>query len=746
MRIANQTPFLVGAKVTSRTPPRPEMTVIVRGMFVLSPSLPLGVPDGLFPLSQGALTGEVVREHDEQVVLECLYPGDFADFKLRPEVMARGICHPPKGHPAKEHTVRISVGTWSKAAPVVAVAPIPFGPIPESAPSRRDKMGKDYGPPYRATRAPFYSSDFDWSYFQAAPPDQWLDSLRGDEQVTFTNLHPEARSFSKMLPGLRVRAFVKNTRGDVREVPMRLDTLFADLTAERLYITFRGLTPVAEVDLVDVATVLVATEALTEAALPAAHYHAAIDAFERDPVDLDGNIPEHLRDLAKAVRNGEKGASPSGGQSPAGAPAEPAPDPLSGFIAQKLGHLAASEQARLRQAIATMLAMPVPQGTNLRDALAAAVRNASVPATAPPPTSVDAPRAPIGAALANVLERLAAASKTVERTGVSAAGIAPALALAADPRIQALDPSFKAAAAGPECLEPGADLHGRDLRGRDLSGMDLRGANLSDALLSGAKLRGTQLEGANLSRTALDGADLSGAHLAKANLTLACLAAATVDDADLRGAVLDRLNARKAQFFRANLAGAEGSSASFDEAVFTNAKLTDVSLREAVFDRAVLDGCDFARAQLPRCRFLNAHATKANFELATLSGASFAGADLCDARLIEANGKGVIFSRATLDRVDFRYAMLPESHFSEAHGDGVTFRAVDLREARFYRASFPRALFIQTNLFSADLCKARLPHAQFAGANLYDAKLIGADISACDFSNAITKRSTLEEA
>src|ERR1700722_14548566 len=118
MRAQNLTPFLFGYKVTSRRPPQPEMTLVVRGAFVLAPDEELAVPPGLFPLSQGSLSGETFAADDEDRTGECLYPGDFADWKPRAEVLLRGACHPPGGRAARSCPVRFSVGAWSKALTV----------------------------------------------------------------------------------------------------------------------------------------------------------------------------------------------------------------------------------------------------------------------------------------------------------------------------------------------------------------------------------------------------------------------------------------------------------------------------------------------------------------------------------------------------------------------------------------------------------------------------------------------------
>src|SRR6185437_14349401 len=102
--------FLAGYKVTSRRPPRPEVTIIVRAMYVLAPGEPLRLPEGQLPASQGSLRAEGYREDDEARIGGPVYPGDFADFKLRAEVMLRGACHPPGGRAVKDCAVRFAVG------------------------------------------------------------------------------------------------------------------------------------------------------------------------------------------------------------------------------------------------------------------------------------------------------------------------------------------------------------------------------------------------------------------------------------------------------------------------------------------------------------------------------------------------------------------------------------------------------------------------------------------------------------
>src|SRR5262249_51176851 len=116
MKVKNLTPFLFGYRVTSRRPPRPEVALVARATCLLRHGAPLAVAD---ELDQGAMSCELFAPGDDDRRGECLYPGDFADYKLRAEVMLRGAAHAPGGRPVTELPVRFAVGGWSKILRVV---------------------------------------------------------------------------------------------------------------------------------------------------------------------------------------------------------------------------------------------------------------------------------------------------------------------------------------------------------------------------------------------------------------------------------------------------------------------------------------------------------------------------------------------------------------------------------------------------------------------------------------------------
>ncbi len=94
---------------------------------------------------------------------------------------------------------------------------------------------------------------------------------------------------------------MKNVKGEIADVGFVLDTLFADLDEGFLHLTWRGLTPVHADDLADVKTVLVASEPLAEAPLPAEHYQGLLAAFAAEPLGIDERMPKGTKDRVAAL-------------------------------------------------------------------------------------------------------------------------------------------------------------------------------------------------------------------------------------------------------------------------------------------------------------------------------------------------------------------------------------------------------------------------------------------------------------
>lgn len=126
------------------------------------------------------------------------------------------------------------------------VEPAGFAPIPAAWPVR-DRLF----PNLEATLAqPWFDlpPHVDLAHFHAAPFDQRVDFLRGNEWIVLEKMHPRLDMFATALPGLRGVARVYTRTGEEHALQLRADALWVDADNERCTVTFRGSFPVPTED------------------------------------------------------------------------------------------------------------------------------------------------------------------------------------------------------------------------------------------------------------------------------------------------------------------------------------------------------------------------------------------------------------------------------------------------------------------------------------------------------------------
>jgi hypothetical protein len=119
--------------------------------------------------------------------------------------------------------------------------PIGYGPIAPHWPGRTLKL-------YRHA-ARFAASgweeqpipeNFDYGYFNVAPPDQQVAELRPNERIVLENLHPQHERLVTSLPGIRPRAVADRATGEREEVALAADTLWIDTDRGIFTLVWRG--------------------------------------------------------------------------------------------------------------------------------------------------------------------------------------------------------------------------------------------------------------------------------------------------------------------------------------------------------------------------------------------------------------------------------------------------------------------------------------------------------------------------
>ncbi|MBI2901643.1 MAG: DUF2169 domain-containing protein [Planctomycetes bacterium] len=609
MILLNESGFQVAWLAGMVHAPAPSVTFIVKGTFDLKPGGPVSPAGKQLPLN-----GD--DPAPEEAPVPPRYPSDFAPFKPKADLLVVGHACAPK--PATELRVAFEVGTfrkelaaigdrkrpdskpepftkipivWENAqggknnpvgrdVPNVVVSPTStdpagFGPLCLMWPQRLSKAGT-YGKKWLKERWPHFPDDFDWGFFNAAPADQQLPGfLDGDEKVAFTHLHSKHARYESALPGLRVVCFFGARHGSdfrLREVPMNLDTLWADLDAEKLVLVWRGVLDgqAAKDDLVYVAA-------------------APLDAPRSNKVEVQRRIEAMA---AADVPPPEPEAPPR--LAPAKEPPPPKPDLDAESFA---GAVLTDADFRKADLAGRDFTGAVLTGADFSDA---DLREANF-------TKADLDGAKFNRAdLRGAIFEKAVASRARFRSA-KLSGVRAARAI--------LD---------------GAHFSGTDMREADFSGADLSDSHLHEANLAGAKLIGAKLERAWGERMIAKGADFTevgaadavfaaadfqklkaggsvwerahlyrsdftGADLAKAEFEGAYLAEARLSKSDLTEARLPKTNLRGAEIFHANLLHAV-----LAEADLTNADLRQSNCFEADFHKTVTEGARLDGANVDR--------------------------------------------------------------------------------------------------------------------------------------------------
>jgi uncharacterized protein YjbI with pentapeptide repeats len=127
-----------------------------------------------------------------------------------------------------------------------------FGPLAPRWPSRLRLAGGEL-PAAAADAVLALPGGFSWAHFQAAPRDQHIDFLRGDETLVLGSLHPALPLVRTRLPGVRAEALLLGQGATPRPIPLRADSLVIDTSAQTVSVLFRGHVAVPEASVASLA-------------------------------------------------------------------------------------------------------------------------------------------------------------------------------------------------------------------------------------------------------------------------------------------------------------------------------------------------------------------------------------------------------------------------------------------------------------------------------------------------------------
>jgi hypothetical protein len=168
---------------------------------------------------------------------------DASGFQRVPVVYERAA----RGPDEQENPLGVA-GEPSIVDPTAPGRAAGFGPIARAWPARKRLLGAT---PRKALDSAVAEipDGLDWAYFQAAPLDQRIDFLSGDEWIVLEGLHPALASLRTRLPGARGRAMIHGLSAfgmqEGQPVDLHIDTLRIDGDEERCTVVARQSFPVA---------------------------------------------------------------------------------------------------------------------------------------------------------------------------------------------------------------------------------------------------------------------------------------------------------------------------------------------------------------------------------------------------------------------------------------------------------------------------------------------------------------------
>jgi uncharacterized protein YjbI with pentapeptide repeats len=652
-------------------------------------------------------------------------------------------------------------------------APAVFAPMPPNSPYRKSKTGT-YDQEWVDGGWPWLPADFDYSYYNAAHPSQWMEAyLQGDEELVLENMHPTHPVYQTRLPGIRVRCFVNRITNwslelhsddaltNFEEVPMDLDTLWVDMESEKLVLTWRGRTPIRSLKRRDLEHLFILTEPLDQAEKELSHYHQIYleelakkprKASTRNPLNPEAFCKKHGIQSAEEIKKGVEGklkeeftkCSKQWDQkfSAAGEQLEQIqkvfPEYYS-LLVSKFEKAKASGNPfeNYLENPKSMPKSPPPMSiASLRQKMEKGLEIASAEIEKnheellSNPHLPDTKKSEIKEALKKHEQRGAETRTSMELMEKSFKEMDDKMALYFPPKrkwetfLKDRKPDL------PKIRAEG--LANVDLTDIDLSGLDLSGVDFSQSTILQSKLAGCNLTGANFTKATMMGADLSDADLSEAILDHVNLSTSMVNGTKLSGVSLTMANLSFLKLTGADLSGATGEKTIFTGAELAKANFAGAKFFKALFTNALLERADFSKASLIQCSMTVARASEIVMDDAILTKLSAGqGADFTGGRFLRASAQGSSWGSSFLTQANFHQADLMGAMFSDAKLKGVHFDRCNLKGAHFDDAYMAQAILTNCNLMNsnfdrADLCGARLDNSNLYKASFWSTLLLQA--------------------
>ena len=683
--------------------------------------------------------------------------------------------------------------------------PVGFWALGAGWPQRASRMG-NYGSSYVHENFPGFASDIDMSFFNMAPPDQWLKGEIGlEEAFELYHLHPAKPLFRGQLPPWRARAFVTlkplEPHPDdpfdllgLKEIHLKPETviLFPDLDMGA--VIHRGTMVVRENDLSDLSHLLLAYEGLGEVPRSEAYYSECLRKRldpatasdydfdtreiipagmpcvfqnmlepEGEPDQLCANVQKRIDALEKKLEADAQAQALRLGTPvlpvvPPLANPLPLPKKLSELNGPLLANLQKSLEAQMERASLGMrcqleakIAVLEQQGNNpvglnlARQALKDFLEQAQ---PYPRPSGEK-----------NLKQAHLAKFQHDKRcVHLITLGVAPEFLPKFDTDLEALALETQAAdIAFMQAYQLSAH-HGEggraprwrehaeikaELLRRYQLGESCANMDLADLDLGGEDLEGIDLRNCFMENVRLEGANLSKALLQGAILCGARLKGCTLNNADLQNSNLGKVEGSQTKLCGADLRGAVLEGSIFKSADFSGANMEGLAFHSCT---------EFMDTKFNHTRLTKMLARQGVFEACCFDGA------IGDQGMwVQCRGRNCSFVEAQWPGFTFLDCQLPNSRFDKAqmnkasfvgecHLEGSSFREAVLNDGGLRGCSLVEADFSGAKVERSDLCGALLRKSIWVGANLREALFMKSDLSHSDLSEVQAMKASFMDA
>jgi uncharacterized protein YjbI with pentapeptide repeats len=314
----------IGESTLDQSMPKPQAEVVVHGSCHTPEKKPLGASHVSFRLGTVSKRLAVFgyRYWETQGGMKVITkPKAFTSMPIDWEHAYGGPEYPknPLGRGRKQW--KIESGGQAHPLPNIEYPHKPMGspkdkpepaglrPLDPMWPQRYSKTGT-YDDKWLHERWPYYPEDFDCTFFNVTPEDQWSkEYFTGAETFEVVNMHPEKRHLSSRLPAFRQRVFInqldhwRDRKGPARfrEAKVNMDTVWLFPEIELGVAIHRATIDIADDEPLDVKELFLASEPLKEKPKSIEHYFEELQRRTRTKVEFSHDMSEIENDARRRL-------------------------------------------------------------------------------------------------------------------------------------------------------------------------------------------------------------------------------------------------------------------------------------------------------------------------------------------------------------------------------------------------------------------------------------------------------------